>query len=100
MRVAQFSWSESGGSAVPAADGTDSVLVFFLGERQALACSARYHGSAGLEATSAEFRLRVPQLGFYLYVEISPHRGSGVCELHNQTMTVTTIAQAAGHAGA
>jgi hypothetical protein len=27
--------------------------------------------------------------------EISPHDKSGVCELHNQTMTVTTIAEAA-----
>jgi hypothetical protein len=36
----------------------------------------------------------VRQIGFYSYGEISPHAVSGVCELHNQTMTVTTIAEA------
>jgi hypothetical protein len=29
--------------------------------------------------------------GFYSYGEISPHAKSGVCELHNQTMTITTL---------
>jgi len=33
-------------------------------------------------------------LGFYSYGEISPHAGSGMCELHNQTMTVTTLCEA------
>lgn len=31
--------------------------------------------------------------GFYSYGEISPHGFTGKCELHNQTMTVTTIAE-------
>jgi hypothetical protein len=35
------------------------------------------------------------RLGFYSYGEISPHAVSGFCELHNQTMTVTTIREAA-----
>jgi hypothetical protein len=34
-----------------------------------------------------------PQLGFYSYGEIAPHSVSGVCELHNQTMTVTLISE-------
>lgn len=33
-------------------------------------------------------------VGFYSYGEISPHGESGMCELHNQTMTVTTISEA------
>ena len=33
-------------------------------------------------------------LGFYSYGEIAPHEFSGHCELHNQTMTVTTIGEA------
>ena len=49
-----------------------------------------------LEATSAEFGPGISQLGFYSYGEISPHLVSGVCELHNQTMTITTIAEALG----
>jgi len=48
MRVAQFSWSESGGWAVPATNGTDSDLVFFFGKRQALASAiAEAAGHAG-----------------------------------------------------
>lgn len=35
----------------------------------------------------------VVQLGFYSYGEISPHMRSGACELHNQTMTVTVLAE-------
>jgi hypothetical protein len=31
--------------------------------------------------------------GFYSYGEISPHAKSGVCELHNQTMTVTVFSE-------
>lgn len=33
-------------------------------------------------------------IGFYSYGEISPHAVTGRCELHNQTMTITTIAEA------
>jgi hypothetical protein len=54
------------------------------------------HTADEIEAARAEFGPRIVQLGFYSYGEISPHRVSGVCELHNQTMTVTTIAEAAG----
>jgi hypothetical protein len=31
--------------------------------------------------------------GFYSYGEIAPHGFTGRCELHNQTMTVTTIGE-------
>jgi hypothetical protein len=31
--------------------------------------------------------------GFYSYGEISPFSGRGKCELHNQTMTVTTLSE-------
>ena len=43
MRVTQFSWSENAGWAAPSGNGADSDLVFFFGNRQALACGARYH---------------------------------------------------------
>lgn len=32
--------------------------------------------------------------GFYSYGEIAPHDSGGRCELHNQTMTITTFAEA------
>jgi hypothetical protein len=37
----------------------------------------------------------VKRIGFYSYGEISPHAVSGVCQLHNQTMTITTLSEAA-----
>ncbi|MCA9638172.1 MAG: FIST C-terminal domain-containing protein, partial [Myxococcales bacterium] len=33
------------------------------------------------------------QIGFYSYGEISPYASSGPCELHNQTMTLTTLCE-------
>jgi hypothetical protein len=73
-----------------------AILVSCIGRRLLMG----QHTADELEATSAEFGPRIPQLGFYSYGEISPHRVSGVCELHNQTMTVTTIAEAMDPAGA
>jgi hypothetical protein len=48
-----------------------------------------------VEAAGLELGSRMPRIGFYSYGEISPHRASGVCELHNQTMTITAITEAA-----
>jgi hypothetical protein len=73
-----------------------AILVSCIGRRLLMG----QHTADELEAASAEFGPDIPQLGFYSYGEISPHRVSGVCELHNQTMTVTTIAEVADHAGA
>jgi hypothetical protein len=47
------------------------------------------------EAVGAELGPDTLRLGFYSYGEISPHARSGLCELHNQTMTVTTLAEVA-----
>jgi len=47
-----------------------------------------------LEAARTELGPGLTRLGFYSYGEISPHGASDVSELHNQTMTVTTIAEA------
>ena len=35
----------------------------------------------------------VSKVGFYSYGEISPHSETGMCELHNQTMTVTVLSE-------
>jgi hypothetical protein len=47
-------------------------------------------------AAAAELGSQTSRIGFYSYGEISPHAASGICELRNQTMTVTTIAEAIG----
>jgi hypothetical protein len=73
-----------------------AILVSCIGRRLLMG----QHTADELEAARAEFGPRISQLGFYSYGEISPHRVSGVCELHNQTMTVTTIAEATDSAGA
>lgn len=69
-----------------------AILVSCIGRRLVMG----QHTADELEATSAEFGPGIPQLGFYSYGEISPHRVSGVCELHNQTMTITAITEALG----
>jgi hypothetical protein len=91
-------------AARQATDGADeskdgdqlAILVSCIGRRLLMG----QHTADELEATGAEFGPKIPQVGFYSYGEISPHRVSGVCELHNQTMTVTTLAEATGTAGA
>ncbi|KAF4515849.1 hypothetical protein B566_EDAN000084 [Ephemera danica] len=47
-----------------------------------------------VEATFDAFPNGTQQIGFYSYGEISPYR-TGHCDLHNQTMTLTTISEAA-----
>jgi hypothetical protein len=73
-----------------------AILVSCIGRRLLMG----QHTADELEATGAAFGPRIPRLGFYSYGEISPHRVTGVCELHNQTMTVTTLAEAMEPAGA
>jgi hypothetical protein len=50
--------------------------------------------SEEIEAASAELAGNL-MVGFYSYGEIAPHAVSRIAELHNQTMTITTIAEAA-----
>jgi len=45
-----------------------------------------------LEAALNALPARTQQIGFYSYGEISPY-ASGQCDLHNQTMTLTTIVE-------
>jgi hypothetical protein len=67
-----------------------AVLVSCIGRRLLMG----QHTIDEVEAAGAELGADVSRLGFYSYGEISPHSASGVCELHNQTMTVTTISEA------
>lgn len=45
-----------------------------------------------LEAVLDELQENTAQIGFYSYGEISPYE-TGYCDLHNQTMTLTTISE-------
>jgi hypothetical protein len=69
-----------------------SILVSCIGRR--LLMGQRTSDEAG--AAGAELGDHTLRLGFYSYGEISPHAKSGICELHNQTMTVTSFAEVGG----
>jgi hypothetical protein len=66
-----------------------SILVSCIGRRLLMG----QRSSDETEAAGAELGSDTLRVGFYSYGEISPHAKSGICELHNQTMTVTTFAE-------
>lgn len=66
-----------------------AILVSCIGRRLLMGQRA----SEELEAAAAELGPEVSRVGFYSYGEIAPHERSGVCELHNQTMTVTVLGE-------
>ena len=57
---------------------------------QMLARSLEMLPEEEVEATLEALPEGVAQIGFYSYGELSPHKGAS-CDLHNQTMTITTI---------
>jgi hypothetical protein len=68
---------------------TFSIAISCVGRRLVLGERTEEETEAILEILPKGSR----QIGFYSYGEISPY-ASGVCDLHNQTMTLTTIAEA------
>jgi hypothetical protein len=46
-----------------------------------------------IEATLDALPFGSHQVGFYSYGELCPQNGASCCELHNQTMTITTISE-------
>jgi hypothetical protein len=68
-----------------------ALLVSCIGRRLLMGQST----ADEVEAAAAELGAHAKLIGFYSYGEISPNRGSGVCQLHNQTMTITTLHEAA-----
>jgi hypothetical protein len=71
------------------ADERFSILVSCIGRRLLMG----QRTTDEIEAAAAELGEGSLRLGFYSYGEISPHAKSGLCELHNQTMTVTSFAE-------
>lgn len=67
-----------------------SILVSCIGRRLLMG----QRTTDETEAAGSELGADTLRLGFYSYGEISPHAKSGICELHNQTMTVTSFAEA------
>ncbi|HLO75951.1 MAG TPA: FIST C-terminal domain-containing protein, partial [Magnetospirillum sp.] len=76
--------------AMAAAKGhTLSLLVSCIGRKLLMGQRIVDEVEAVAEATGDGAFLT----GFYSYGEIAPHGFTGRCELHNQTMTVTTIGE-------
>ena len=69
-----------------------AILVSCIGRRLLMG----QHIGDEVEAAGAELGGKTLRLGFYSYGEISMHAASGICELHNQTMTVTSFHETAG----
>lgn len=69
-----------------------AILVSCIGRRLLMGQRTQEE----VEAAATELGPHLHRLGFYSYGEIAPHGSSGVCELHNQTMTVTTIVESTG----
>jgi hypothetical protein len=80
------------GLAAPAGDGDSlALLVSCVGRRLLM-------GQRTADEVDAVQRRLGPQvrcIGFYSYGELAPRASTGVCELHNQTMTVTVLTEAA-----
>jgi hypothetical protein len=66
-----------------------AILISCVGRRLVLQQRIEEEVEAVREVFSGEPVLT----GFYSYGEISPHNPSAQCALHNQTMTVTTLAE-------
>ena len=77
-----------GGLNGDAEDDQFSILVSCIGRRLLMGQRTTDETEAAGSELGAGMRL-----GFYSYGEISPHAKSGMCELHNQTMTVTSFAE-------
>jgi len=73
---------------VPADGPLLSIAISCIGRRLILGERTEEE----IEATMDMMPPGTRQIGFYSYGEISP-LASGVCDLHNQTMTLTTIAE-------
>jgi len=78
-----------GASLKAAGEDVLAIAVSCVGRRLVLGERAEEE----IEATRDVLPNAARQIGFYSYGELSPH-ASGRCDLHNQTMTLTTIAEA------
>lgn len=81
----------SGPSDAAHIGGSVGILISCIGRRLMMG----QHVVEEIDAVCAELPPGMAKLGFYSYGEISPHAATGFCELHNQTMTVMTIAEKA-----
>jgi hypothetical protein len=80
--AARMAWPGDGGSV----GDVLAIAISCVGRRMVLGEAAEEEVEATLEMLPEGTR----QVGFYSYGELSPY-ASGACDLHNQTMTLTTV---------
>ena len=83
------SQAASGGPAQDPGEPTLAIAISCIGRRLVLGDRTEEEIEATLEALPAG----TSQVGFYSYGELCPQGGFSSCELHNQTMTLTTISE-------
>jgi hypothetical protein len=82
--------SKAGDAAAQGDQPVLALLISCIGRKLLMGQRIVDEVEAVAESLGASARL----LGFYSYGEIAPHGFTGRCELHNQTMTITTIGEA------
>lgn len=87
--AARAAGSALSGMAADAQGAKLALLVSCVGRRLLMGQRA----SDEVEAVSEMLDTLTTQIGFYSYGEIAPRENLGKCDLHNQTMTVTMIAE-------
>jgi hypothetical protein len=75
-------------SDLPELDSTLSIAISCVGRRMVLGARTEEE----LEVITEVLPKNARQVGFYSYGELSPCQ-NGLCDLHNQTMTITIIAE-------
>jgi hypothetical protein len=88
-RLVQGASQAASGGARIAEDPMLAIAISCVGRRLVLGERTEEEIEATLDALPAGSH----QVGFYSYGELCPQNGSSCCELHNQTMTITTISE-------
>lgn len=90
IQGAEVAAEQAGGDADAGEGPRLAILISCIGRK--LLLGRRITDEA--EACADVLGPRTTQAGFYSYGELSPLMTGGSCELHNQTMTITIIAEA------
>jgi|KBSSwiStaDraftv2_1062776.scaffolds.fasta_scaffold198772_2 hypothetical protein len=83
------SHAATGGARMATDESTLAIAISCVGRRLVLGERTEEEIEATLDALPDGSH----QVGFYSYGELCPQNGASCCELHNQTMTITTISE-------
>jgi hypothetical protein len=77
----------------PEKSGTIKIY-FYYSFKDTMTSETAVTSLPDVEAIRDIFGAETKIAGFYSYGELSPFREGGECRLHNQTMTITALAEA------